>query len=279
MSFLSSLSKSTDSVSTRDSEDSEGSIDVSGDTSETEIHEIVSHRPDVTERLAVEIAEGDLPHRPGYEWASSQVTHHFSKYRCSYMVDSFVSNVAMLFNCASKGDLTIERCIAIDNVCYGREGHRTYFFYMYACLFTDSHVRLPFDKFTMDVLRILNVAPTQLHPNTWASLQGFRLLAEMFRLKPSPHVYLHYFSSRPASPVRWLSLISQSKAVLFSPFASSYKYFKNAFFKISIEPTGRHHFFDGDTLSFPCIGPKILFVITLGQGRPRLRMTKKCLTY
>jgi len=37
---------------------------------------------------------------------------------------------------------------------------------MYTCLFSDLHVSQPFDKFTMGVLRTLNVAPTQIHPNT-----------------------------------------------------------------------------------------------------------------
>lgn len=33
------------------------------------------------------------------------------------------------------------------------------------CIIWDLHVSIPFDDFPMKVLRILNVAPTQLHPN------------------------------------------------------------------------------------------------------------------
>jgi len=90
----------------------------------------------------------------------------------------------------------------------------------------------------MGVLRTLNMAPTQLHPNSWASLQAFRLLVEMFFLNPSPHVFLHYYSSHPFDPVKWSSLISKLGVILFSPFASCYKYFKDEFFKVSIEPVG-----------------------------------------
>jgi len=122
---------------------------------------------------------------------------------------------------------------------------------MYACLFTDSHVRIPFDEFTMGILRTPNVAPTQLHPNSWASLRVFHILAEMFRLKPSPYVFLHFYNSRLAWSVRWLSLISQSGVALFTSFCLSYKYFKNVFFKIIISPGGRHYFFNGDTRKFP----------------------------
>jgi len=103
----------------------------------------------------------------------------------------------------------------------------------------------------MGMLRTLNVAPTQLQPNSWAPLRAFRLLVEMFWLKSSPHVFLHFYSSRLAQPVRWLSLVSQAVVALFTPFCSPYKYFKNVFFKISIKSTGRHYFFNGDTPKFP----------------------------
>jgi len=67
---------------------------------------------------------------------------------------------------------------------------------MDVCFFTNSYVHLPFDEFTMGVLRVLNVAPTQLYPNSW----DYVLL--------SPQFFLHYYSSRPVSHIRWLSLVS-----------------------------------------------------------------------
>lgn len=74
----------------------------------------------------------------------------------------------------------------------GEKCHPTDFFFMHACLFTDSHVWIPFAEFTMGVLRTLNVAPAQLHLNSQTSLRAFRVLAEMFRLKPSLHMFLHF---------------------------------------------------------------------------------------
>jgi len=38
---------------------------------------------------------------------------------------------------------------------------------------------------------------------------------------------------------------------MLSPFSYSYKYFRNAFFKISIMPTDKRYFFNGDTPKFP----------------------------
>jgi len=38
---------------------------------------------------------------------------------------------------------------------------------MYMCHFSQILVRLPFDNFTIEVLHLLNIAPIQLHPNSW----------------------------------------------------------------------------------------------------------------
>ena len=51
-------------------------------------------------------------------------------------------------------------CEPTESVCLGRSGTGPPFFYMYACFFSDLHVSLPFDEFTMGVLQALNVAPT-----------------------------------------------------------------------------------------------------------------------
>lgn len=110
--------------------------------------------------------------------------------------------------------------------------------------FSDLHVTLPFDDFTMGVHWTLNVTPSQLHPNTWASLQNFHLICNMFRLSPTPSTFLSNYISHPTNPVSWLLLISQPSNILFSPYTTSYKNFKGKFFKLFVEPKGSRLFFD-----------------------------------
>jgi len=59
----------------------------------------------------------------------------------------------------------LDRVGCVDNTCDGREGYSDELFFMYFVLFISLHVRLPFDEFTVKVLHILNVAPSQLHLN------------------------------------------------------------------------------------------------------------------
>jgi len=110
--------------------------------------------------------------------------------------------------------------------------------------FSDLHVVLPFDDFMMGVHWERNIAPSQLHPNTWAPLQTFRLICDMFRLSPTPSTFLHYYISHPSDPVSWLLLISQQSNILFNPYTTSYKNFKGKILKLFVETEGMDLFFD-----------------------------------
>ena len=85
------------------------------------------------EDLAAEISESDLPSRTEYEWETSHMTHQFLKYRRSSMVESYAASVTILFDSMVKGELTLERCIVINNVCHGRVDNNTNFFF-YVCV-------------------------------------------------------------------------------------------------------------------------------------------------
>ena len=93
-------------------------------------------------------------------------------------MESYATACRIFANSISDGSLIVEQCLAIDNVCHGQEDHDSDFFFMYTCLFMDSHVHVPFDEFTIGVLCTLNVAPTQLHPTiSWESLLQTRYSA------------------------------------------------------------------------------------------------------
>jgi len=134
------------------------------------------------------------------------------------------------------GDIvSLERVSAIDRVCHGQEGATEKFFFMYMCHFSQLHVRLPFDDFTMGVLRALNVAPTQLHPNSWAYLQAFRILCESLYLEPTPYAFLYFYDTRPRRPATWLSLISRPSISRLDAFSQSFKHFKDGYFKVVVK--------------------------------------------
>ncbi|RDX67034.1 hypothetical protein CR513_54126, partial [Mucuna pruriens] len=84
-------------------------------------------------------------------------------------------------------------------------------------------LKLPFTSFERSVLRALNVAPSQLHPNSWAFVRAFELLCEDLGREPS---------LRKAPKVGWMSLSSRPNRKLLKPFLESFKTFKDKFFKV-----------------------------------------------
>ncbi|RDX88910.1 hypothetical protein CR513_29454, partial [Mucuna pruriens] len=109
------------------------------------------------------------------------------------------------------------------------------FVYMYETVLTDLGVIVPFDSFASGVLRILGLAPTQLHPNGWAAIQAFRVVCRALSIIPSTPLFLCFYSSRLTKEVGWVSLTTITttpKGGLFAPYTDSYKGFKNQFLKI-----------------------------------------------
>ncbi|KOM55465.1 hypothetical protein LR48_Vigan10g135700 [Vigna angularis] len=120
------------------------------------------------------------------------------------------------------------------------------FFYMYVNVFTQLFVRVPFTKFQMAVLREANVAPAQLHPNSWAAVQAFLAMCLAVGVTPTIPVIFHYTEVRPPPNGGWVSFTSVRERTLFRPFSDSFKNFKHHYFKVIIDAAGRHEFHNGE---------------------------------
>ncbi|KOM30532.1 hypothetical protein LR48_Vigan01g008600 [Vigna angularis] len=120
------------------------------------------------------------------------------------------------------------------------------FFFMYVTFFTHLFIRLPFTKFQTAVLREVNVAPTQLHPNSWAVVQAFLAMCLAVGVTPTIPVFFYYFEVRPSRSGGWVSFTSVRGRTLFRPFSDSFKNFKQHYFKIIVDKAGLHEFSDGE---------------------------------
>jgi len=53
---------------------------------------------------------------------------------------------------------------------------------------------IPLSVFEKELLIELNVAPTQLHPNSWAFIRGFVVLCSQFEISLTVDVFFYIFS-------------------------------------------------------------------------------------
>jgi len=121
---------------------------------------------EVQEDPLEELAESNWPAKGGYRWVAADVRNQSSLFRWSRLLNSWLNCMPVILKGVSGDIVSLERVSTIDRVCHGQEGATKKFFYMYMCHFSQLHVQLPLDDFTMDVLRARRgtyaVAPEQL---------------------------------------------------------------------------------------------------------------------
>ncbi|KOM31788.1 hypothetical protein LR48_Vigan01g134400 [Vigna angularis] len=181
-----------------------------------------------------------------YAWAAREVKELRSQFRSRAVITNWIENSCVLRTLGYQSCIKLIACRDDERVCYGRENASDEFFYCYAALFYDLYLRLPFTTFQMDVLRTLNVAPSQLHPNSWGYVQAFGVLCRALGIKPTVGLFLYFFRCRPVATKGWVSLISEPGNALLELYLQSYRNFKEKFFKVSITDVGRRYFFDGE---------------------------------
>jgi len=96
-------------------------------------------------------------------------------------------------------------------------------FLMYMAVLEEFGVKIPFTPFEMDVLKFLNVAHTQIRPNSWAFIRGFEILCKSLGLKPSVGVFFHFYGTKDVNKGTWIFISAHAGKRLFPPYASNFK--------------------------------------------------------
>jgi len=91
-------------------------------------------------------------------------------------------------------DISVLPCTPSKPVCgEERSNNGIPFFFFYQTVFKRIGMRLPFSGFGRELLTEINVAPAQLHPNSWAFVKAFGILCGYFGQPPSVDIFLHFF--------------------------------------------------------------------------------------
>ncbi|MED6211153.1 hypothetical protein PIB30_070893 [Stylosanthes scabra] len=167
--------------------------------------------------------------RVGYEWVNHVVWSIPSKFVDSEGVRRLGSPSSWV---RSGKEVKIEflPCTTSERVCH--EGPSGRWFFMYTCLLEEIGVRFPFTDFECSVLRQVNCAPSQIHPNGWGFVRAFEVLMEYLEEKPSLEVFFYLFQAKGVDRGIWVTLSSHQGRVVFSPFKASYKDFKEFYVKV-----------------------------------------------
>jgi len=179
-----------------------------------------------------------------YSWAPMNLKREYTGLGTEKRIREFRSRQAL---CRSdEKDVIVGYCELDEPVC--RDGTlppQQRFTFVYVTIFERLGFRLPFNDFEKEILTLLNVAPAQLHPNSWAFVRAFRILCVSLGLDPTPGVFFYFFELKSISAKQvWASLSGVSGRGLFTLFQSSYKGFKGIFIKI-LAPSHNPTLLDG----------------------------------
>lgn len=79
----------------------------------------------------------------------------------------------------------LEPCVVGERVCITQpNGVSDEYFYFYLGVAEDFKIRIPFTEFEFDLLKTINIAPSQLRPNGWDFIKAFELVFEMVSITP-----------------------------------------------------------------------------------------------
>ena len=137
----------------------------------------------------------NLPEIQGYDWAPYEPRTHATKFRWGNDLGDLVERTKVFGDEVEDGFLRVKVCASNERVCHGKGAAKLEFFYVYACLFHDLGLTVSFADWQMAVLRQIQCAPTQIHPNAWASMQAFDVLCRAVGLTTTMPLSLHSYKT------------------------------------------------------------------------------------
>jgi hypothetical protein len=173
-----------------------------------------------------------------------------SKYHSQDMIDALRG--AIKFSSSGK-----ECDVIIEPV--GREDLVTIFnpkpphyFLMYGVVVQTFNLWFPFTQFEVSLLQTLNIAPIQLHPNSWGFAKAYQLVCLALGITPSLGVFFSFYHLKHIIPGRLVSLCALPNRTLFALYASNFKGYLDSFYRIRGGPNRPDVMYDSDGSSlFP----------------------------
>jgi hypothetical protein len=158
----------------------------------------------------------------------------FSTYTSVESVQEFRNDVTL--SDSGREDDVVTDPVGDNELVTGVNTQPPHYFYKYTKVMEALNLSLPFTDFGLAILNVLNVSPTQLHPNGWAFVRAFELVCLGLDLEPRLGVFFHFYHVKSLSFGKPVSISSQPNMGLFTLYASNFKNYKDTFLRIRSGP-------------------------------------------
>lgn len=79
----------------------------------------------------------------------------------------------------------------------------------YQTLIESIYVRVPFSTFRCEVLRLINVAPMQLHAIGWGFVKAFEIVCRILGIEPTVGLFFSMYQVKGCSTGNWVYICAQ----------------------------------------------------------------------
>jgi hypothetical protein len=175
----------------------------------------------------------------------SSVTMFTKSKFCSLDSVQTLRGAVKLSGSGRERDVVVEPVIADELV-------TVVYFLMYGVVVQTFNIWFPFTTFEVSLFHTLNIAPIQLHPNSWGFAKAYQIICLALDLVPSIGVFFSFYHVKSFSADRLVSLCALRNRTLFALYASNFKSYQDSFYRIRGGPECQDVMYDGDgTPLFP----------------------------
>lgn len=170
------------------------------------------------------------------EATRSLIDKEVLSYNYSIIVESYISKfrpTTLVSSTRNEDDVILEPCVAGERVyiILPKEVSDEYF-YFYSRVIEDFKVRFPFTDFESDLLKTLNIAPSQLLLNEWRFIKAFEIVYDVIAIVPTLGLFFSLFKLKGAERRGWVSLSGIPGKSFLQAYTTNYKGFKEKFLQV-----------------------------------------------
>ena len=197
----------------------------------------------VTDRFCAEVFTSDSDSDPDSSGSVELImeTNQLIKgealgFKQSLIRDVEIATLRSLWNVSSTGnedDVILESCESGESVCMIRpKGVDSEWFYFYSGVIEEFSIQFPFSDFETDILRTINVAPSQLRPNSWGFIKAFEVICRALSISPTVGLFFSFFEIKSAETGSWVAISGIPKRSFLQAYTSNFKGYKERFVRV-----------------------------------------------
>ena len=161
-------------------------------------------------------------------------------FKRSLIQDEEIAALRSLWCISTTGDeddVILESCEPGESVCMIRpQGAETEWFYFYTGVIEEFGIQFPLSDFETDILRTINLAPSQLRPNSWGFIRAFEIICRALSISPTIGLFFSFFEIKSTEPGNWVAISGIPKRSFLQAYTSNFKGYKERFLRVRCGP-------------------------------------------